>query len=234
MINSDFVFNMTLKKIIEKLEILADPAAAQGMARYGIWAKTVYGVSIPNLRRIAKDTGRNQTLSLRLWKRENRETRILAAMIGEPDRVTEDQMEGWVREFDSWEICDQCIMNLFEKTEHSYRKAIEWCAREEEFVKRAGFVLMARLAVSDKKAPDEKFIQFFPMLKDGACDGRNYVKKAVNWAIRQIGKRNMPLNMEAVSWAEKIRMMNCSTARWIAADALRELKSEAVLKRLKV
>lgn len=225
---------MALKKIIDKLETLADPAAAQGMARYGIWAKTVYGVSIPNLRRIAKETGRNQILSLRLWKKENRETRILAAMIGEPDKVTEEQMEDWVREFDSWEICDQCIMNLFEKTEHSYRKAIEWCVRDEEFVKRAGFVLMARLAVSDKKAPDEKFIQFFPLLKDGACDGRNYVKKAVNWAIRQIGKRNMPLNFTAVALAEEIRMMNCTSALWIAADALRELKSEAVLKRIKV
>jgi 3-methyladenine DNA glycosylase AlkD len=234
MLDFDFVFKMALKKIIDELETLADPAAAQGMARYGIWAKTVYGVSIPNLRRIAKETGRNQTLSLRLWKKESRETRILAAMIGEPDKVSEEQMEDWVREFDSWEICDQCIMNLFEKTEHSYRKAIEWCARDEEFVKRAGFVLMARLAVSDKKAPDEKFIQFFPLLKDGAYDGRNYVKKAVNWAIRQIGKRNMPLNFEAVSLAEKIRMMNCSSAHWIASDALRELKSEAVLKRIKV
>lgn len=224
---------MTLQKIITELETLADSSAARGMARFGIRAGTVYGVSVPNLRRIARETGRNQSLSLQLWKRENRETRILAAMIGEPAKVTEDQMERWVREFDSWEICDQVIMNLFEKTEYSYRKAFEWSVRGEEFVKRAGFVLMARLAVSDKKAQDSEFISFFPALREGAVDGRHYVKKAVNWAIRQIGKRNLTLNREAIALSEDIRSMDSASAKWIAADALRELKSEGVRKRLK-
>lgn len=224
---------MTLKKIIKRLESLADPAAVQGMARFGIRAKNVYGVSLPNLRKIASETGKNQDLSLQLWRWESRETRILAAMTGEPEAVTEKQMESWVREFDSWEICDQVIMNLFKKTGHSYPKAIEWSSREEEFVKRAGFVLMACLALSDKRAPDSEFCRFFPLLKKGSEDGRNYVKKAVSWAIRQIGKRNRNLNTESISLSEEIRATNIKSARWIAADALRELKSAAVQKRLK-
>jgi len=224
---------MTLKKIIEELEKMADPAAAQGMARFGIRAQTVYGVSIPELRRIAKEIGKDQALSLRLWKNPSRETRILAAMVGEPDKVSERQMESWVSGFDSWEICDQVIMNLFEKTTFAYGKAVEWSHREEEFVRRAGYVLMARLAVSDKKAADAEFIRFFPLLKSGASDGRNFVKKAVNWAIRQIGKRNPVLNEKAIELAEGIRTLNVSSAAWIASDALRELRSEAVVKRLK-
>ncbi len=224
---------MDIKEVLAKLEDLGDPKAVEGMARFGITAKCVYGVSIPELRKMAKEIGKDQKLAQRLWNHESRETRILAAMVGEPEKVSEKQMNMWVDGFDSWEVCDQAIMNLFEKTTYAYTKAFEWHKRDEEFVRRAGFVLMARLAVSDKKAGDEQFTQFFPCIKEKSSDERNYVKKAVNWALRQIGKRNLDLNAKAVKLGEEIGLLDSKSARWIAADALRELKSEAVLERLK-
>ncbi len=141
-------------------------------------------------------------------------------------------MDEWVKDFDNWEVCDQCCMNLFEKTEFAYQKCFQWSAREEEFVKRAGFVLMARLAVSDKKASDEEFEQFFPAIKREADDNRNYVKKGINWALRQIGKRNLSLNEKAIEVAGEIKKMDSKSARWIAADALRELTGQGVQARL--
>ena len=224
---------MNIKKILAELEDLSDPKAVEGMARFGITAKCIYGVSIPKLRNMAKEIGKDQKLSLKLWDHESRETRILAAMVGESEKVFAKQMDMWVVGFDSWEVCDQAIMNLFEKTKYAYQKAFEWYTREEEFERRAGFVLMARLAVSDKKAGDEQFTQFFPSIKEKSLDERNYVKKAVNWALRQIGKRNLNLNAKAVKLGEEISLLDSKSARWIATDALRELKSEAVLERLK-
>jgi 3-methyladenine DNA glycosylase AlkD len=224
---------MDIKEVLAKLEDLGDPKSVEGMARFGITAKCIYGVSIPELRKMAKEIGKDQKLAQRLWNHESRETRILAAMVGEPEKVSEKQMNMWVDGFDSWEVCDQAIMNLFEKTTYAYTKAFEWHKRDEEFVRRAGFVLMARLAVSDKKAGDEQFTQFFPCIKEKSSDDRNYVKKAVNWALRQIGKRNLDLNAKAVKLGEEIGLLDSKSARWIAADALRELKSEAVLERLK-
>ncbi len=147
--------------------------------------------------------------------------------------VSEKLMDKWVEGFDSWEVCDQVIMNLFEKTTYAYQKAFEWYKRDEEFVSRAGFVMMARLAVSDKKARDDQFTQFFPCIKEKSLDERNFVKKAVNWALCQIGKRNLDLNAKAVKLGEEIGLSDSKSAKWIAADALRELKSEAVLERLK-
>jgi len=220
--------------VVEKLKSLSNPEAIEGMARFGITPERTYGVSIPNLRKMAKEIGKDHNLARELWKSNIRETRILACMIDEPNKVTEEQMDDWVKEFDYWEICDQCCMNLFEKTEFAYQKAAEWSSREEEFVKRAGFVLMARLAVSDKKAADEKFIKFFPIIKREATDGRNFVKKAVNWALRQIGKRNLSLNKKAIEVAKEIQKMDFRVAKWIATDAIRELTSEAVQKRLAV
>ena len=224
---------MDYKKIIEKLKSLSDPEAVEGMARYGITPEKTYGVSIPNLRKIAKETGRGQDLSLKLWECNTRETRILAGMIGDPVKVTLEQMESWVREFTYWEICDQCCMNLFEKTVFAYRQAEQWSMNEEEFIKRAGFVLMARLAVSDKKADDNHFENFLPLIKREAADGRNFVKKSVNWALRQIGKRNLNLNKKAILTAKEIQQLDSKPARWIASDALRELTSDAVQNRLK-
>ena len=218
--------------ILKKLKSLAKPESVEGMAKYGITAKSAYGVSIPNLRKIAKEIGVNHDLAQQLWASDIRETRILASMVDDPKMVTEKQMERWVKDFDYWEICDQCCMNLFEKTKLAYQKCVEWSSREEEFVKRAGFVLMARLAVSDKKADDKQFERFLPLIKREATDNRNFVKKAVNWALRQIGKRNLTLNGKAIETAKEIQKMDSRSAKWIASDAIRELTSERVQERL--
>jgi len=223
---------MEYEKVIKKLKSLSNPEAIIGMTRYGITPENTYGVSIPNLRKITKEIGISHKLAQQLWTTNIRETRILASMIDDLDMITEEQMENWVNEFNYWEICDQCCMNLFEKTEFAYKKAVEWSSREKEFVKRAGFVLMARLAVSDKRADDDKFEKFFPVIKREAADDRNYVKKAVNWALRQIGKRSLNLNSKAINAAKEIQGMDSKSAKWIASDALRELTNDTVQKKL--
>lgn len=228
------IFDMQYEEILERLKSMSNPEAVSGMARYGISTKiTAYGIPIPDLRKMAKEIGRDHHLAQQLWASDVHEARILASMIDDPNMATEEQMERWVRDFDNWEICDQCCMNLFEKTEFAYQKCFEWSSIEEEFVKRAGFVLMARLAVSDKKAGDERFEQFFPIIKREAGDNRNYVRKAINWALRQVGKRNLTLNGKAIETARDIQKMDSRSAKWIASDAIRELTSEAVQKRLR-
>jgi 3-methyladenine DNA glycosylase AlkD len=224
---------MQYSDILDKLRALSNPKAVAGMTRFGINPENTYGVSIPNLRSLAKEIGKDHVLAKELWASGIHEARILASMIDDPKMATEAQMERWVKDFDSWDVCDQCCMNLFEKTEYAYQKCVEWSSREAEFVKRAGFVLMARLAVSDKKAGDEEFTEFFPIIQRESIDERNYVKKAVNWALRQIGKRNRSLNRTAIRAAEEIQEITSRSAKWIASDALRELTSEAVQKRLK-
>jgi 3-methyladenine DNA glycosylase AlkD len=218
--------------ILDKLKAMSDPKAVEGMARFGINPENTYGVSIPNLRKIARETGKNHALAQELWASGIHEARIIASMIDDPKMATEEQLESWVKDFDSWDVCDQCCMNLFKKTGFAYRKAVEWSERDEEFVKRAGFVLMACLAVSDKKADDKQFEALLPIVRREAYDNRNFVKKAVNWALRQIGKRNAILNMKAVETAEEIQKMDSRSAKWIASDAIRELTSESVQKRL--
>lgn len=212
---------------------MENPRNVAGMARYGINPKNTLGVSIPVLRKMAREIGKDHDLAAELWVSGIHEARILATLIDIPVQVTESQMDGWAGEFDSWDICDQCCSNLFYRTQFAYKKASEWCVDEREFVKRAGFVMMAALAVKDKKAEDEEFDSFFASIKAGALDNRNFVKKAVNWALRQIGKRNQALNRKAIAAAEEIRKMDSPSARWIAADALRELNSPAVQARLK-
>ena len=223
---------MQYNDIIKKLKSLSDPEAVKGMARFGINTGNAYGVSIPNLRRMARETGKDHALAQRLWSSGLHEARILASLIGEPEKVTGAQMENWVKGFDSWDVCDLCCSNLFDQTELAHQKAVEWSEREEEFVKRAGFVLMASLAVHDKRAADEDFLKFLPIIKREATDSRNFVKKAVNWALRQIGKRNLNLNKMAIKAAGEIRQIDAKSARWIATDALRELTGESVQKRL--
>ena len=220
-------------EIVKKLKSLSNPEAVAGMARFGINPENTYGVSIPNLRRMAKEIGKEHTLARQLWSSGIHEARILAGMINEPEMVTEKQMEEWVRDFDSWDVCDQVCMNLFEDTPFAYKKAIAWSKRKDEFIKRAGFVMMARLVVSDKKADDKQFEQFLPIIKRESADNRNFVKKAVNWALRQIGKRNLRLNKKAIEIAKEIQKIDSKSARWVAADALKELTSETVQKRLK-
>ncbi|MDO8886758.1 DNA alkylation repair protein [Candidatus Oleimmundimicrobium sp.] len=225
---------MNYDDVIEKLKSLSNPRAIEGMARFGITPERTHGVSIPNLRKMAKEIGKDHNLARELWKSNIRETRILACMVDEPNKVTEEQMESWVKGFDYWEICDQCCINLFEKTEFAYQKAVEWSEREEEFVKRAGFVLMAVLAVHDKKADDKEFEKFLLIIKREAADNRNFVKKAINWALRQIGKRNLNLNKKAIEVAKEIQKLDSKAAKWVATDAIKELTSEAVRERLKI
>lgn len=223
---------MEYSEILEHLESLADPRAVKGMARYGITPEKAYGVSIPNLRAIARAAGTNHELAQWLWRNGSRETRILAGMIADPKLLTEAEMERWAAEFTYWEICDQCCLNLFKRSPLAWQKAAEWSAREEPSYRRAAFVLMACLAVSEKQAPDERFEPFFPLIAAAAVDERPMVKKAVNWALRQIGKRSPELNARAIALAESLQRMDSRAARWIAADALRELRSEAVQRRL--
>jgi 3-methyladenine DNA glycosylase AlkD len=202
------------------------------MSRFGINPSNTVGISIPKLREIAKETGKHHELALELWKSNIHEARILASFVDEPERVTEDQLEEWVKDFDSWDVCDQ-VCNLFEQTQYAYSKATEWVNRKEEFVKRAAFALMAGLAVHDKKVGNEQFEQFFPLIKQASIDDRNFVRKAVNWALRNIGKRNTALNKRAIEVAREIQNADSKTAKWIASDALRELSSQPIQKRLK-
>jgi len=219
-------------EIMARLRELANPRAVAGMAKYGINPENTLGVSIPNLRRIAKETGKDHGLALELWKSGVHEARILASMVDDPKQVTEAQAEEWVAGFDSWDVCDQVCMNLLEKLPFAYEKAAEWAGREEEFVRRAGFALVACLAWHDKSAPDEKFIAFLPVIRKHSTDDRNFVKKAVNWALRNMGKRNRNLCARAIETAGEIEKIDSRAARWIARDALRELTSEKIQERL--
>ena len=220
-------------EILAHLNTLANPDNIRGMARYGINTQDTLGISIYTLRPLAKEIGTNHALALELWESGIHEARLLAGFIDDPQQVTPEQMERWVTDFDSWDICDQVCSNVFDRTPYAYPKAFEWSKRGEEFVKRAGFVLMAALSVHDKSAPDERFIEFLPVIKREAGDERNFVKKAVNWALRQIGKRNQALNQLAIQTAQEINQIDSPAARWIAKDALRELTSEKVQSRLK-
>jgi 3-methyladenine DNA glycosylase AlkD len=204
------------------------------MARFALPVDRAFGVTTPRLRRLAREIGRNHGLALELWATEVSEARLLAPMIDEPSHVTLAQMEAWVRDLDSWGICDDCCFELFDKTRFAWRKALEWSRRRREFEKRAGFALMAALARHDREAPDSKFTPLLAAIEREAGDGRNFVKKAVNWALREIGKRNQTLNRAAIDRARTIRSTGAPSARWIASDALDELRSPAVQARLKV
>jgi len=223
----------TAQEVIARLESKAKPDQLEGMARFGIAVENRLGISIPELRKLAKEIGKDHDLAIELWKTGIAEARILAGMIGDPQKVTEEQMEDWVKDINSWDVCDQVCMNLFDKSPLAWKKIHDWSSREEEFVKRSAFSLIACLAWHDKKAVDEKFIELLPLIKREAVDERNFVKKAVNWALRHIGKRNKALNKAAIDAAREIRQIDSKTARWIANDAIRELESDAVKRRLK-
>ncbi len=224
----------TAEQVLCELQSLGNPTPANiaGMQRFGIHFTTTYCVSVPALRKYAKKLKNNHALALSLWESDVHEAKLLATMIDDPAKVTEGQMERWVKDFDSWDICDQCCGNLFDKTPFAYEMAIQWSTHDKEYIKRAGFVLMATLAVHDKKAEDMKFTLFFPSIELEAYDDRNFVKKAVNWALRQIGKRNNRLHKQAITVAETIQSQGTPSARWIAADALRELQSAPVIARV--
>jgi 3-methyladenine DNA glycosylase AlkD len=224
---------MNVTEILKYLKTNGNPGDIGFMERYGITPEHTFGVRIPVMRDLAKKIGRDHALAQKLWDKGYRETMILATLIDDPKEVTEKQMESWVRDFSYWEICDQCVTNLFEKTEFAWDKAVEWSASSETFVKRAGFVMMARKAVADKKAGDERFEAFLLIILREAGDERNDVKKGLNWALRQIGKRNLVLHKKAIETAKNIQKMDSKAAKWVAADALRELTDEKIIGRLK-
>jgi len=225
---------MDYQEIIKKLESLKNPKNVAGMARFGIRPKTeVFGVPIPELRKIAKIIKKDHKLALKLWDSKIHEAKILAGMIASPEKLTVSQIKKWVLAFDSWDVCDQVCMNLFDKSKLAINQITEFTKNKREFVKRTGFALMAAIAFHDKKMADKEFIKFFSLIKKAATDERNFVKKAVNWALRQIGKRNKNLNKKAVKLAKEIFKMDSRSAKWIANDAIRELTSQNVQKRLK-
>ena len=201
------------------------------MARFVISSKGTLGISIPNLRRLAREIGRDHELALRLWKSGFHEARILAGFVADPATLTEAQAEQWVNDFDSWDVCDQ-VVALLEQVPFARKKIRQWAASDREFVKRAAFAMIAGLAVHDKAAADAQFEPFLRLVRRASTDDRNFVKKAVNWALRSIGKRNRRLNLRAVAVTKEIARMDSNAARWIAADALRELRSAAVRRRL--
>jgi 3-methyladenine DNA glycosylase AlkD len=223
----------TCEAVLRELQSLGETRNVEGMARFGIVAKNVYGVSKPKIDVLARQIGRNRPLALELWDSGMHDARILAGMIDDASQVTGAQMEKWVRHFDNWDVCDGTCCHLFVFCAPAWQKAIEWSSRNEEFVKRAGFALMAYLAYRDKSASDAKFLKLLSMIEKHSYDERNFVRKAVNWALRNIGKRNGRLNRAAIRAAERIRRQDSRAARWIAADALRELKSDAVQARLR-
>ena len=224
---------MKYEQILRKLKSQANKKNVEGMARFGINPKNTLGISVYILRSMAKGIGKDHKLAQQLWNSKIHEARLLAVFIDVPQKVTNSQMEKWAADFDSWDVCDQACTDLFDKTSLGWKKAVEWSRREEEFVKRGAFALMAGLAVHDKNASNSDFEKLLPIIERESRDERNFVMKAVNWALRNIGKRNRVLNRKAIEASKKIRMIDSKAAKWISSDALRELTSEKVRKRLK-
>jgi len=222
-----------VEEVLADMAAMADPEAIKGMERFGIRVGQGYGLSAPKLHSMAKRIGKDHALAHELWETGIHDARLLACLVDDPKQVTEEQMERWVSGFDSWDVCDNCCGYLFDNTPFAHGKVVDWSARDEEYVKRAAFSLIAYLAIHDKKASDEKFLAFLPIIEREAADGRNFVKKAVNWALRGIGKRNLSLNRAAIETAERIKATGARHAVWVASDALRELTSEAAQARLR-
>ncbi len=220
------------KEIIEEIKANGNEDNRAGMARFGINVNNAYGVPLTWLRELAKRIGKDHELALALWDSEVHEARILASIVDEPNKVTMAQMDRWAIEFDSWDICDQCCNNLFGRTKFAREVIGPWCDREEEFVRRAGFVMIAVLSVKDKKAACYTFQPYLELIERQSHDKRNNVKKAVNWALRQIGKRDLECHALAVPVALRLSQSEDATARWIGKDAIRELRSEKILTRV--
>jgi 3-methyladenine DNA glycosylase AlkD len=211
---------------------MGNPRNVAGMARFGIATAGTLGISIYDLRPLAREVGVNHRMAQQLWATKLHEARILAGFIEDPAQVTEAQMERWVSDFDSWDVCDQ-VTEVFVRTPYAKRKIREWARRDEEFVKRAAFAMISELAWHDRAAPDASFEPFFKLIAAAADDERNYVRKAVNWALRNIGKRNAALNRRAIALARELKGRDSRSARWIASDALRELTGDAVQNRIR-
>jgi len=223
----------TKAAVLRELKGLADPKVRAKMAHFGVNVPKAYGISAPVLHRFARQIGMDHQLARELWLTGIHEARILATLIGDPEKVNSAEMERWVRDFDSWDVVDAACCYLYAHSKLAWKMVDAWSFRREEFVKRTSFSLAAYLSYKDKEASDARFVRFLRVIEREAHDERNFVKKAVNWALRNIGKRNVKLNREAIRAAERIRKQDSRVARWIAADALRELRSEAVQERLR-
>lgn len=223
----------TKDEVLRELKSIADPKVRAKLSYFGVNVPKAYGISTPVLHTFAKHVGKNQSLAEELWSSAIHEARILATLIGESEKITAAQMERWVREFDSWDVVDAACCYLYAGAKPAWDKVHEWSSRSREFEKRAAFSLAAYLSYKDKTAEDARFEEVLFLIEREANDERNFVRKAVNWSLRNIGKRNLRLNATAIRSAERIRLQESRTARWIAADALRELKSAAVQKRLR-
>ncbi|QEC80555.1 DNA alkylation repair protein [Mucilaginibacter ginsenosidivorax] len=216
---------MKVDEVIGLLRQQASPSYLAGMQRFGIDNSRALGVKLPNLRKLAKSIKKDHLLAQQLWDTGIHEARIIASLVDDPKMVTGQQIDNWTSDFYSWDLCDQVCGNLFDRTTFAIPKAIEFSARDEEYIKRAGFVLMAEYAIHNKLATDDVFLPFFSLIEREAWDNRNFVKKAVNWALRQIGKRNNTLKMEAIATANRILKQNHKSAKWIAFNALTELST---------
>jgi 3-methyladenine DNA glycosylase AlkD len=222
------------KQIIEHLRSLESNENREGMMRFGIRPETeLLGISVTALRGIAKTYANNHELAGELWNSKIHEARILAGMLDDPDDVTLDQMESWANDFDSWDICDQTCQNLFQYTLWVEQKAYEWVQAPQEFVKRAGFVIMAESAVGNGVTDDKRFLAFIPILVDNMTDERNFVKKAVSWSFRQIGKRNSTMRTNVLNAIDPLIGSDDATTRWIAKDVWKELNDPKTMKRIK-
>jgi 3-methyladenine DNA glycosylase AlkD len=223
----------TKASVLRELKSLADPKLRAKMEYFGVRVPHAHGISAPVLHSLAKRIGKDHSLAVELWTTGNHEARILATLIGESERVTGAEMERWVRDFDSWDVVDAACCYLYAYAKPAWNKVAKWSRRREEFEKRAAFSLIAYLSYKDLEAKDTRFRACLRIIEREAYDDHNFVRKAINWALRNIGKRNLRLNREAIRAAEKIRRQGSRSARWIAADALRELNSPAVQARLR-
>ena len=220
-----------LDEVILELKSLATAEHLAKLAHFGIDNSRALGIKIPLLRQLAKKIGVNHELASELWATEIHEARILASMIENPKSMTEKQFDSWVYDFDSWDICDQCC-SLLVKTPYTLQKIDSYSFANEEFVKRTAFVLICALVIYDKKVKDDFFYPFLAIIEREAWDNRNFVRKAVNWALRQMGKRNETLRLKAIETAERILNHGSKSARWIANDAIRELNDQKVRARV--
>jgi 3-methyladenine DNA glycosylase AlkD len=222
---------VTYDEVIARLHSMGNEHNRQGMGRYGINIDNALGISIYELRKVAREIGVDHDLASDLWDSGIHEARILASYIADPGLMTDDQVERWVADFDSWDICDQ-VCDLFERLPAVEEKIIAWSRRDEEFVKRAAFALIAGVAVHDRDASDEQFVPYLQLIREQSTDNRNFVRKAVNWALRNIGKRNRNLNQQAIALSAELKDSDDKAARWVGSNAYRELTSNKVQDRL--
>ncbi len=223
---------LNVDEVLTWLKKKGTQRTVDGMARYGIQAERAFGVTVGALQVFRKRIGKDHELSQALWASGWYEARLLAAFVGDPKRVTRRQMNAWAASFENWADCDTVCFHLFDRTPYAFEKARQWASSPREFVKRAAFALMASLTVHDKSATDDRFLDFLPLIETGARDERNFVKKAVNWALRSVGKRRPALNAAAVDVAERLAMSEEAACRWVGKNALRELTSPKVQSRL--